>query len=84
MMISKQASRQRDQEGQCDARDEEDARLLLGALKELLDRLSDGGAPGPGSAAIEEWEGGGYFYLEAPLPGSCFIRRLLWISLNSR
>jgi hypothetical protein len=59
----------------CDARDEDDPQALLVALKELVERLEGAVAGGADSstAEVERWEGEGYLYLEAALPGTEYL-----------
>jgi hypothetical protein len=58
-----------------DDQDAGDSQFLIRALRELIERLAESGVgPVGGEDAdpeeVESWEGGGYVYLESPLPAA--------------
>jgi hypothetical protein len=57
-----------DVESQSDRGSGDDTRVLLLALKELVEQLSRVGVDGPAcELVVEKWEGGQYLYLETAL-----------------
>jgi HSP20 family molecular chaperone IbpA len=72
MRISRIPDRGKGMEGSGDLHEEDDRQVLVLVLKELLERLGGAFEEGveSGAGEVEGWEGEGYFYLEASLPGT--------------
>jgi hypothetical protein len=72
MRISNLSDREMGMDGPGDLHEDDGLQVLVLALKELVERLSGASEGGLESLAgeFEQFEGGGYLYLETALPGT--------------